>query len=108
MENVKNNDFEDMVYRFQLTYDEIVDILDLKYVATKRTGFSLNPGLYEIADINKTREHVLPDNVKVSITIVDFRLKSNLKINQTFFCTNKSFFMLYWVLLKAIFILGTI
>ena len=28
----------------QLTYDEIMDILDLKYISTKRKGYSLNPG----------------------------------------------------------------
>ena len=32
------------------------------------------------------------DNVKVTITIDDIRLKSNLKINQTLIFTNKSFF----------------
>ena len=31
MENVKYSDLEDLVYRFQLTYDEIIDVLDLKY-----------------------------------------------------------------------------
>ena len=36
--------------------------------------------------------HILPDNVKVSITINDIRLKSNLKINQTLIFTEKSFF----------------
>ena len=30
--------------------------------------------------------------MKVTITIVDIRLKSNLKINQTFYVTKKSFF----------------
>ena len=28
----------------RLSYDEIMDILDLKYIPTKRTGYSLNPG----------------------------------------------------------------
>ena len=37
LKNAKFNDLEDMVYRFQLTYDEIMDILDLKYIPTKRT-----------------------------------------------------------------------
>ena len=45
LKNAKFNDLEDMVYRFQLTYDEIMDILDLKYIPTKRTGYSLNPGI---------------------------------------------------------------
>ena len=83
---------ENLVYRFQLTYDEIIDILDLKHIPTKRKGYSLAPGIYEVSDINKTVEHILPDNVKVSITIDDIRLESNLKINQTLIFTEKSFF----------------
>ena len=76
----------------QLTYDEIIDVLDLKYIPTKRTGSSLNPGIYEIADLNNTLKHILPDNVKVSVTIDDIKLKSNLKINQTLIFTEKFFF----------------
>ena len=37
---VKNNEFEDLVYRFQLTYDQVIDNLDLKFIPTKRTGSS--------------------------------------------------------------------
>ena len=48
--------------------------------------------MYEIAELNKTLENILSDNVKVSITIDDIRLESNLKINQTLIFTNKSFF----------------
>ena len=92
LKNAKYNDLEDLVYRFQLTYDEIIDILDLKYIPTKRTGYSLNPGIYEVVDLNTTLKYILPDNVKVSITIDDIRLKSNLKINQTLIFTEKSFF----------------
>ena len=76
----------------QLTYNEIIDILDLKYIPTKRIGYSLNPGIYEVIDLNITLKHILPDNVKVTITIDDIRLKSNLKINQTLIFTEKSFF----------------
>ena len=83
LKNVKYNDLEDLVYRFQLTYDEIMNILDLKYIPTKRTGYSLNPGIYEVVDLNNTLKHILPNNVKVNITIDDIRLKSNLKTNQT-------------------------
>ena len=92
LKNVKHNDLEDLVYRFQLTYDEIMNILDLKYIPTKRTGYSLNPGIYEVVDLNNTLKHILPNNVKVNITIDDIRLKSNLKTNQTLLFTNKSFF----------------
>ena len=92
MKKLKYNDLEDLVYRMRLSYDEIIDILDLKYISTKRTGYSLNPGFYEVDDLNNTLKYILPDNVKVSVTIDDIRLKSNLKTNQTLIFTEKSFF----------------
>ena len=92
LKNAKYNDLEDLVYRMRLSYDEIMDILDLKYIPTKGTGYSLNPGIYEVVDLNNTLKHILPNNVKVNITIDDIRLKSNLKINQTLIFTEKSFF----------------
>ena len=92
LKKVGYNDLKDLVYRMRLSYDEITDILDLKYIPTKRTGYSLNPGIYEIVDLNNTLEYILPDNVKVNITIDDIRLKSNLKINQTLIFTEKSLF----------------
>ena len=81
LKNAKYNDIEDLVYRMQLTYDEIIDILDLKYIPSKRTGVRSTPGIYEVVDLNKTLKHILTDNVKVNVTIDDVRLKSNLKIN---------------------------
>ena len=92
LKNVKYNDLADLVYRMQLTYDEIIDVLDLKYVSTKRIGYSLDPGIYEIVDLNNTLKYILPDNVEVNVTIDDIRLKSNLKFNQTLLFTEKSFF----------------
>ena len=92
LRKVKYNDLKDLVYRMQLTYNEIIDILDLEYIPTKRIGYSLNPGIYEVIDLSNTLKYILPDNVKVTITIDDIRLKSNLKINQTLIFTNKSFF----------------
>ena len=92
MKNVNYNDLEDLVYRMRLSYDDFLDILDLKYISTKRTGYSLNPGFYEVVGLNITLKYILPDNVKVTITIDDNRLKSNLKTNQTLFFTGKSFF----------------
>ena len=64
LKNVKYKDLEDLVYRFQLRYDEIMDLLDLKCFPTKRTGYSLNPGIYEVIDLNNTLKHILLDNVK--------------------------------------------
>ena len=93
LKNDKYNDLEDLVYRFQLTYDEIIDILDLKYIPTKRKGYSLNLGIYEVIDLNNTLKYILPENVKVTVTIDKIRLKSNLKINQTLIFTEKPFFI---------------
>ena len=76
----------------QLTYDEIIKILDLEYMPTKRTGYSLNPDIYEVIDLNNTLKYILPDNIKVNITIDNIRLKANLKTNQTLIFTEKSFF----------------
>ena len=58
LRNVKYNDNEDLVYRMQLTYDEIIDTLDLKYIPTKRTGYSLNPGIYGVIDLNNTLKNI--------------------------------------------------
>ena len=45
-----------------------------------------------MVDLNNTLKYILPDNVKVSITFDDVRLKSKLKFNQTLIFTEKSFF----------------
>ena len=92
LKKVKYNDLKDLVYIMQRNYDEILNILALKYISTKRTGYSLIPGIYEVVDLNNSLKHILPDSVKVSVTIDDARLKSNLKTNQTLIFTAKSFF----------------
>ena len=46
-----------MVYRRQLTYHGNLDILDLKHIPTKRSGYSLNLGKYELTDINTTLKY---------------------------------------------------
>ena len=80
LKDVKYNDLRDLTYRMQLTYNETIDILDLEYIPTKRNRYSVNPGIYEVNDLNNTLKHILPDNIKVTITIDDIRLKSNLKL----------------------------
>ena len=92
LRNVKYNDPKDLVYRLQLNYDEIIDISDLDHIPTKRIGYSLNPGIPEVVGLKNTLKHCLPDNVKVSVTIDDITLKSNLKINQNLIITEKLFF----------------
>ena len=83
---------EDMVYRLQLTYDEIVDLLDFKYIPTSTKEDTLLPGIYQVTDINFILKSFLPKEVKVNITIDDVRLKTNLSTNKTIRFTKKSFF----------------
>ena len=89
--NVKYNDLKNLVYRMQLTHNEIIDILDLEYIPTKK-GYSLNPSIHEVEGLNNTMKRILPDNVKVDVTIDDIRSQSILKNNQTLIFTEKSIF----------------
>ena len=91
LKRVKYNDLEDLVYRMQLTNDDMMDILDLNFIPTRKRCFSLNPGICEVTDLNKTLKYISPDNVKVSITIEDIRRKSNLSNDQTLKFTRISF-----------------
>ena len=58
LKNVKYNDLDDLLYGFQLTNDENIDLLDLKFITTKRTGHSLNPGIYDVVDLNNTLKYI--------------------------------------------------
>ena len=64
----------------------------MNFIPTKKTGYSLSPGIYEVVDLNNTLKYFLPDNVKVNVTIDNVGLKSNLEVNQTLIFTEKSFF----------------
>ena len=72
-----------MVYRIKLTYDEIIDILDLKNIPTTTIWNTLPPGMYEIVDNIFMLKSLLPIEVKVINTIEDNRLKSNLNTIKT-------------------------
>ena len=76
----------------QLTYDEVIKLLGIKFIPTKRTSFSLNPGIYDLIDLNNTLKFILPDNVKISVTKDHFRLETKLRNNQTLIFTDKTFF----------------
>ena len=60
-----------------LTYDEIVYILGVKYIAGSASGHTLPPRIYEISDFKYALKSLLSKRVKVKITIDDIRLKSN-------------------------------
>ena len=88
----KYNDLEDMVCRFQLTYDEFIEILNLKCIPTTNIRYTLPPGLYEIVNNNFMLMSLRPGEVKLNIATDDIRLKSNLATNKTINFTKKSFF----------------
>ena len=75
----------------QLTYENI-NKLDFKYIPTKRIGYSINPNINNVVDLNNSLKNILAGNVKISVTIDEKKYKSNLKINQMLIFTNKSFF----------------
>ena len=81
-----------MVFKMALTYDEIVDILNVKYFAGSINGYTLQPGIFEISEINLKLKSSLPEEVKVKITNDDIRLRSNLTTNRKTTFTKKSFF----------------
>ena len=76
----------------ELTYDEIMEVLDIKYTSGTPIGNTRPPGIYEISVINLMLKSLLPDEVKVIFTIDDFRLKTNLAIDKTKRYSKKSFF----------------
>ena len=55
-------------------------------------GYSIEPNIYNVVDLNKTLKNILPNNIKIDITIDERKYKTDLKINQTLIFTNKSFF----------------
>ena len=76
----------------QLTHDEIIDTSDLKQSSSKRIDYSPLPEIYEVSDLNKILEYILPDNVNVTITNDESRLKSSFNNSQTVIYAKKSFF----------------
>ena len=49
-----------MAYRMGLTYDKIVDLLDIKFIAGSTYGYILPPGIYEISDLILMVKSLLP------------------------------------------------
>ena len=55
----------------QLFYDEVIDILDVKNTAGSTIGYTKPSGIHENTDNNLMIEALLPNKVKVKVTIVD-------------------------------------
>ena len=90
-----------MVYRFDLTYDEIVNILDVHYKAGSTNGYTILAGIYEMTDFNFMLQFLLPNKVKANITNDVNRLGSNLTTIKRIRFT-KFFFIPYWDLRNLI------
>ena len=75
-----------------ITYDEIVDVLDVNYITGSTNGYTLESGIYEVTDIIMMLKSLLPKDVKVNITNDDIILKSNLATNKTIRFNKKIFF----------------
>ena len=66
----------------ELTCDEIVDILYIKYFAESTIGYTLPQGTYKISEFNLVLKSLLAKEVKVNLTIDDNTLRSNLTSNK--------------------------
>ena len=64
LKRVKYRDLDDLVKRLQLTFDGIIIILDVKYIAGSTKGYSLPPGIYKMSDINSMLKSLLPGKFK--------------------------------------------
>ena len=76
----------------QLSYDEILEVLDIKNLPPKRTRYTIPPGVYEISHNNLMLNSLIPKEVEANITIDDNGIKSNIKNYQTLVFTKGSFF----------------
>ena len=83
LRRVKYHDLEDMVCRMGKTYDETMEVLDRKCTSTTSIGSTLPPEKYKNSDIDLTLKSLLPNGVKINITVDHSRLSSNLTTNKT-------------------------
>ena len=92
LKNLEYSDLEDMVFRMELTYHAVADILDTQYIDAETAGCTLPAGIYESNVIKLMLKSLLPVHKKVNFTFDDIRLRSNLTTNETKKFTTKSFF----------------
>ena len=99
---VKYKDVEDLVFGIDITCDEIVDLLEFKLTAGSTTEYILPPNIYEIIVLNLMIKSLLPNEVKVNITIDDIKLRSILTTVKTVKFTENFFPIQNKVLLNPI------
>ena len=91
LQRAKYKDLENFVFRMKITYDENVDILDVKFFAGSDIGYALSPRKFEISHFNLTKKSFFSNEAKVKININDFRQRSNLSTNKKKLLKNLSF-----------------
>ena len=84
-----------MVIKMELTHHEVAEVLDRKCIDAKSFGYTFLPGIYEVFDNNLLLKSLLPDDVKVFITIDDISSRSILTTDKTIRFTKTVFSILY-------------
>ena len=95
MKGVKHKYLKDMDFRLELAYDEVVDILEIKYIDESTFGYVLPVGIYKFTDKNSMINSLLTNEVKVNISIDDIRLRTNVTFSKTINFIKKSIFKPY-------------
>ena len=58
----------------ELTCSKVEKIFHLEFIPTTSIGYTLLLGIHDISDIGLMLNSSLPDDVKITITIVDIRI----------------------------------
>ena len=82
-----------MVWSLEWTYNEIVDLSDVKQIAASTIWYTSADGVFEIGDFSSMIKSLLPNKSKVRNTYDDNRLRSCSSTNKTTSFTEKSFFL---------------
>ena len=85
-------DIADVVYRKELTRNEIIDRFNKKQIGASTIGYTLPHGTYESSDLSLLLGSLHPIEVNKKITIDRIRLRMNLTTNKTKKFIKKPFF----------------
>ena len=75
--------------------------IDIKHTSAKSVEYTIQKGIYEVTDDNLMLKSLVPDDLKVNLTIDDFRQRSNLTTHISIKLT-KTIVLLYVIRLYSI------
>ena len=81
-----------MVYRKEITYDDFLDVLDVKYFAGSIFSNASQPSIYESSDIILMLKCLLHADTKANFKFDGNRLRWNITTNKAIKFPEKSFF----------------